>query len=604
MGQRRTARSARPAGARTSRPPSRPGDSQPGTSVTSATTVPFADDVHPEVRAPSARRTRCRASAGPRARLLPRPRPPPHGPARSRRDSTRRPAPARARSPPASSARPSAPSAHATPAAARPRVPVRHRARRRAWWRAGAGARDGPGSRRCWHERRGRCQLRAMKQTHPGSLDPPPGPSLLSQPTGRRPEALARLSPAGCVMCSRNSNRYVHSGGRTGVPCVTPGPSGSRRRPGRPTAPHLGSHLAQLGSMDAAHTAQRRGTFFSGEVRGWRRTGGRWERTRGHCARRRSASSSPPRRKALSAELVDTRGLKIQARFLATPYYHHARTVALYAPIRGEVPTRDILTAGLADGKVICYPLSHVRGRVLSFRAVRSEAELEPGRLGVREPTDAAELDPGGADRPLRRPGPRLHRGRQAAGARRRVLRRHAQGRRQRRSRRVGLAFAEQMVDDLPTNEDDVDVDLVVTENEVFRGPVPRHPTSLDHVIVLFMGDVVGKPGVLAVRTLLPASSPGTRSTWSIANAENSEGGAGISGESAEALLGARGEPPHLGQSLLDQAADPSLGGARTRTCCSGRPTTPRAPRARATPSSRPRTGGSWASSTSRVGCS
>ena len=60
------------------------------------------------------------------------------------------------------------------------------------------------------------------------------------------------------------------------------------------------------------------------------------------------------RRKALSAELVDTRGLKIQARFLATPYYHHAQTVALYAPIRGEVPTRDILTAGLADGKVIC----------------------------------------------------------------------------------------------------------------------------------------------------------------------------------------------------------------------------------------------------------
>ncbi len=99
-------------------------------------------------------------------------------------------------------------------------------------------------------------------------------------------------------------------------------------------------------------------------------------------------------RKALSAEQVDARGLKIQSRFLATPYYQHARTVALYAPIRGEVPTRDILTAGLADGKVVCYPLSHVRGRVLSFRAVRNEAELEPGRLGVREPTDAADLVP------------------------------------------------------------------------------------------------------------------------------------------------------------------------------------------------------------------
>ncbi len=46
-------------------------------------------------------------------------------------------------------------------------------------------------------------------------------------------------------------------------------------------------------------------------------------------------------------------------------------------------------------------------------------------------------------------------------------------------SRRVGLAFAEQIVDDLPTNEDDVDVDLVVTENEVFRG-LSRPPETAD----------------------------------------------------------------------------------------------------------------------------
>ena len=179
------------------------------------------------------------------------------------------------------------------------------------------------------------------------------------------------------------------------------------------------------------------------------------------------------RRKALSAELVDTRGLKIQARFLATPYYHHARTVALYAPIRGEVPTRDILTAGLADGKVICFPLSHVRGRVLSFRAVRSEAELEPGRLGVREPLDAVEqidlfVVPGLGFTP---DGKRLGRG---GGYYDATLKAGSIG-----SRRVGLAFAEQIVDELPTNEDDVDVDLVVTENEVFRG-LSRPPDSAD----------------------------------------------------------------------------------------------------------------------------
>src|SRR4029079_6571825 len=92
------------------------------------------------------------------------------------------------------------------------------------------------------------------------------------------------------------------------------------------------------------------------------------------------------KRKALTPELLDSRGLKVQSRFLATPYYARARTVALYAPIRGEVPTKDILSAALSDGKVVCYPLSHVHGRVRSFRAIASELALEPGRLGVREP--------------------------------------------------------------------------------------------------------------------------------------------------------------------------------------------------------------------------
>lgn len=58
-------------------------------------------------------------------------------------------------------------------------------------------------------------------------------------------------------------------------------------------------------------------------------------------------------------------------------------------------------------------------------------------------------------------------------------------------------------------------------------------------MIVLFMGDVVGKPGVLAVRTLVPKLIARHSADLVIANAENSEGGAGISGESAEALLSA-----------------------------------------------------------------
>jgi 5-formyltetrahydrofolate cyclo-ligase len=175
------------------------------------------------------------------------------------------------------------------------------------------------------------------------------------------------------------------------------------------------------------------------------------------------------RRKALTPDVIDARGLKVQARFLASPYYQRARTVALYAPIRGEVPTRDILVAALMDGKVVCYPLSHVHGRILSFRAITSESELEPGRLGVREPNSASELVP--VDQidlfvvpglGFTREGKRLGRG---GGYYDATLRAASS-----RSRRVGLAFSEQVVTEVPTNADDVDMDLVVTEKESFRG--------------------------------------------------------------------------------------------------------------------------------------
>lgn len=51
------------------------------------------------------------------------------------------------------------------------------------------------------------------------------------------------------------------------------------------------------------------------------------------------------------------------------------------------------------------------------------------------------------------------------------------------------------------------------------------------------MGDVVGKPGLMAIRTLLPKLIARHAVDLVVANAENSEGGAGISGESAEHLL-------------------------------------------------------------------
>src|SRR5262245_11561598 len=107
--------------------------------------------------------------------------------------------------------------------------------------------------------------------------------------------------------------------------------------------------------MDAVHTADC-GGLFSGACVVDGTTGEDGER------KGQLREELAQKRKAMPQELLDAQGLKVQARFLATPYYANARTVALYAPIRGEVPTRDILAAAIAENKRICYPLSHVHG--------------------------------------------------------------------------------------------------------------------------------------------------------------------------------------------------------------------------------------------------
>ncbi|MFN0063544.1 MAG: TIGR00282 family metallophosphoesterase [Myxococcaceae bacterium] len=54
---------------------------------------------------------------------------------------------------------------------------------------------------------------------------------------------------------------------------------------------------------------------------------------------------------------------------------------------------------------------------------------------------------------------------------------------------------------------------------------------------VLFLGDVVGKPGLMAVRQLVPRLVAHHNIDLVIANAENAEGGAGMSPEAVEHLL-------------------------------------------------------------------
>ncbi len=142
--------------------------------------------------------------------------------------------------------------------------------------------------------------------------------------------------------------------------------------------------------------------------------------------------------------------------------------IAVYHAFRSEL-CPDALIQGLrASGATVLYPRVAAHDRVLSFCAVRDEADLAPGTLGILEPRFAlptvslsqidAFLIPGlGFD---------LHGQRLGWG----------QGHYDHtlaqcpNAKRVGICFQEQIVDSVPCEATDVPMHVVVTDAQRYQG--------------------------------------------------------------------------------------------------------------------------------------
>ncbi len=171
------------------------------------------------------------------------------------------------------------------------------------------------------------------------------------------------------------------------------------------------------------------------------------------------------KRKSLSFTGVRARGAAIQRLVLALPAYRAAEAIALYSPVQNEVETSEISRGALATGKRLYYP-KVAGGRSRIFQ-VRSEAELVPGRHGIREPVGGQPLPHrGGVGLAVFVPGVafdlqgnRLGRGtgwydRFLAGLDARVP-------------RIALAYEFQLLEEVPVERGDLPVHAVVTEKRV-----------------------------------------------------------------------------------------------------------------------------------------
>jgi 5-formyltetrahydrofolate cyclo-ligase len=162
-------------------------------------------------------------------------------------------------------------------------------------------------------------------------------------------------------------------------------------------------------------------------------------------------------------------GSRILGKILEFPAFQKARRIALYADMRGEVPTGGILRAAAQGGKAIFYPRVVPPGALRFFR-VYLDSELREGTFRIPEPVFSWEekqpedfdliLIPGAV---FDLQGNRLGYGR---GFYDRALAPAAS-----RKNKAGLAFGFQVVPRIPPFPDDrgVKMDWVFTEERFWQ---------------------------------------------------------------------------------------------------------------------------------------
>jgi 5-formyltetrahydrofolate cyclo-ligase len=154
--------------------------------------------------------------------------------------------------------------------------------------------------------------------------------------------------------------------------------------------------------------------------------------------------------------------LDISRRFFDLEEFHAARSIMIYSSIHGEVDTELIMELSWRLNKHIIYPAICWQRRELVPVKIDSTKQLRPGRWGLLEPVEMKaypleEIDivvaPGLA---FDLCGNRLGRG---GGYYDRFLsqKHHADV--------VALAFSCQLEKHIPTDEHDMMVDIIITEN-------------------------------------------------------------------------------------------------------------------------------------------
>ena len=183
---------------------------------------------------------------------------------------------------------------------------------------------------------------------------------------------------------------------------------------------------------------------------------------------------------ALTEDYVSAASAAIAVNVLSMEAVRKAKTVLAYCSVGREPGTLALISRLLADGKRVCLPLctdideeghrikDADAADAMEARLIKSFDDLVPGAYGIPEPKTETQVVPPGkidviilpcvaCDRQCRRLG-------HGAGYYDKYLSLVS-----RKCVRLALCYEKLLADSLPTEEHDIPVDAVVTEETVYR---------------------------------------------------------------------------------------------------------------------------------------
>jgi 5-formyltetrahydrofolate cyclo-ligase len=165
-------------------------------------------------------------------------------------------------------------------------------------------------------------------------------------------------------------------------------------------------------------------------------------------------------RNSLSTDEIVDKSLRIMDNLAAEEHFRNADTVSFYIPKGSEVDTTDLLGHVMND-KEILVPATNDEIEMVSFV---SFDDLRPGKFGVPEPSK--KIQPGSFSDVVLVPGVCfglcMHRLGYGMGYYDRFLSRSP-------AYRIGLAYDFQIVEKLPSHENDQRMDMIITEKRIIK---------------------------------------------------------------------------------------------------------------------------------------